>query len=707
MATAEPTNDDIPKDEAGECRFWKSEIERGRKYFNDWWDRSDEILDRFRDYRGNNAGVTARTSEGGEVKVKRFNILWSNVKTLFPTLYDGAPNPTVYRRYRDGDPIARVASEILQRSLLYLNDPPEETYDFDSAARAAVQDYLLPGRPITWLRYEREEEEITSSEEVPKTEDGEIQRGDDGEVITETVETKSVNVINENVKKEPVRHRDFMHMPADTWDEVLEKGWIARRMAMTKEELKDQFGPEKAANTQMTAREQNDQKTGNDMGEDAKAQEPRAEVWEIWNRPDKTVYWYSDGYNGLLDKQKDPLGLTNFYPVPRPIWSSKTANTTIPVPDAVEYWDQIEALDEITDRKWKLTTALVAKGLYKGKVGHKMQQLFDGSSRDILIPVEEDGTWVDGLKMTDLIAWVPIDIISQALAELAKQEIQVKNQIYEITGISDIMRGQVEPGEALGTHRIKGQWSSVRLQERQEEVSTYLRDIKRIEAEILSEHFSVETLMEMTNYRNSDSAQDPENVALFEQAVDLLRQDKMRNYRVDVDTVDTVFNDEAQNRTQLIELTTGLTNFLATAGELTQGPMGAPLVPVFSEISLQILRSFPGGLSRGLEEKMETAILEIEDRMQQAENAPPEPSVEEIYAQIEQLKVQADMIKANAEAQNKQTENVIELRQQDLDQLNKERDQALELREQNLKYAGGERDTLVKLLTAVRGAGNA
>lgn len=677
------TNQDLGKLKLEEvCRYWTGELERTKQYFKSYWETCDRIVERYRDERGRNEGTGHRTSEGGRIQTKRFNILWSNVQTLFPALFGGLPDPIVRRRYKDDDPLARLAIELSERILAYVEDPAKEECSLDAAARAVVLDYLLIGRGTPWVRYEKTVETEEQEIEIPGPEGVEIE-----------IETKE-RVIDEELFHDHVQYRDFMHMVAPTWDRVLKNGWVARCNYMTKTEVKDQFGEDAGKDIKLTATDTSG--TSGRMSRDdteKKGKKPGyAEVWEIWNKPDRKVYFWSPGYNKpLIDKEnpdgKDPLKLRDFYPTPRPLYATTTPDTLIPVPDYVQYHDQADNLDRITNKKWQLTTALRVAGLYAGKKGEKLQQLFDGTDRNVMIPVQD---WEDVREsggVAGLITWVPLDLIIQALQGLQAMEEDNKQQIYEITGIADIIRGQSQANETLGAQRIKGQWASVRLSDRQRQVSEFVRGILRIDAEIIAEHFQTKTIAEMTNFANSKWSE--KYGETFLAAIQLLRDDKMRNYRVDVETQDTVFADENQERQQNVEMIGSISAFMQTAGEI--GAAQPAAIPVLGEMLKIAMKSFSGSQARQLEMVVDEMIARIQDQAEQAEQQPPQPSPEEIEAQAKAQKDQADVANDQAKLQLEQQGQVLDFK-------SKLRDQALEKRKQDLQFLGAERDTLAKLL---------
>ena len=121
---------------------WVTEIRLAEKEYAKWTKAGKKIVKRYRDERKGQDDIEYR-------KPSRFNIFWSNVQTLQPALYSRTPKPEVGRRYKDKDPVARAASEILERCLEYSLD----VYDFDEVMQAVRDDNLIVGRGQAWIRY--------------------------------------------------------------------------------------------------------------------------------------------------------------------------------------------------------------------------------------------------------------------------------------------------------------------------------------------------------------------------------------------------------------------------------------------------------------------------------------------------------------------------------------------------------------------------
>jgi hypothetical protein len=96
-----------------------------------------------------------------------------------------------------------------------------------------------------------------------------------------------------------------------------------------------------------------------------------------------------------------------------------------------------------------------------------------------------------------LVYW-PVDVIANVVNALVLLRNEVINNVYQIIGISDIMRGSTEKEETLGAQQLKAQFGSVRIRDKQRELVRIARDTIAIMAEIMAEHFSKETLLAMS-----------------------------------------------------------------------------------------------------------------------------------------------------------------------------------------------------------------
>jgi hypothetical protein len=662
------SSNELSKEEIAAGRLatrWIEEIEAAEKDCAQWWRSGDIIIRRYKnEIRNGRGGANASTDP-----IRRFAILWSNVQTLAPAVYAKRPTPEVSRRFNDPDPVGKVAADVLERALTY----SLEAYDFDGRMQLCRQDYLLAGRGQLWARY------------VPTIKS--VQTGDvdkaEGEPADATEELEYEEVVCDHVA-----WKDFLTNPTREWAETR---WVGRRVFMTRAELKERFGPEIGRAVPLDG--------GEKMGEDGAERSERdvskkAQVYEIWDITTRKAYWVSKGYpTKVLDERPDPLKLRNFFPCPPPLNATVGPDSTIPVPDYVQYQDQAEELDDLTQRIGRLQRALRMVGVYAGEENVNLQNMFTPGNENALIPIDAYDLFKEKGGIKGLIEWVPIDMVIQCLKGCYEARSQVINDIYQITGISDIMRGENDPNATATAERMKGQWGSLRIRDRQKDIQRFARDAIEIKAEIIAEHFSVDTLRAMTNVKlmtNAEKQQaqmamqqqmvvwqgqaqamaaqgqqpppqpepDPEVMDLLQQpswedVKALLENDAMRSFRIDIETDSTIEPDETAQKKAFTEYVGAITQLMQVAGTIL--PTAPYVAPLFSEIFKQSARVFK--VSRTLEDTIDKVFETAGAQPPAQPEAPPQPPPPDPNVlQAEQIKGQTAMMEAQVEQQRTQTD---------------------------------------------------
>ena len=89
---------------------------------------------------------------------------------------------------------------------------------------------------------------------------------------------------------------------------------------------------------------------------------------------------------------------------------------------------------------------------------------------------------------------LPMEDILQTLLGLYQARDKVKQDLYEISGSADIMRGQSDPDETATAQNIKSQFGTMRLDDKQEQVKRFCRDLVKIGTQIIAKHFSIQTI---------------------------------------------------------------------------------------------------------------------------------------------------------------------------------------------------------------------
>lgn len=582
------------------------------KEFAKWEGRVEKILKRYRDDR------TTTTAQS------HYNILWANVQTLKAATFSRMPKPDVSRRHKDSDPVARVASMLLERALDF---EITNTEDFYHSLNSCVYDRFLGGRGTSWIRYEP----------VIETDDTFISEDElDSDSVSEYLDIEQTPV-------DYVHWRDFGHNSARTWDEV---SCVWRKVYMTRSMLKERFPEDKF------------DMLWKQIPLDASPDEPRTKmtegvtkrglIYEVWDKEEKCVYWISKSMGRILDKREDPLQLEEFFPCPEPMFSTLTNESLVPVPDFTLYQDQANELDTLSDRIKGLVDALKVRGFYDA-ANTDLSRLFTEGDNNTLIPVKNYSAFAEKGGMGGSVEFVDLAPIANALNMAYMAMGQVKQQIYDITGISDIVRGASNANETATAQQIKGQYATLRLKTYQDEVARFASQILKIKAQIICQHFQPETIMKI----GGAELLSPTDQRLVPQAIQLLQDSPMRTFRIEIATDSMLYADEAQEKLDRVEF------LQATSAFIEKAIQGAQAVPELTPLLMDLLKFGVQGfrVGRTLEGEFDTfADAEKEKQMQaQANPQPPQPSPEQIKAEAEAQKMQMDaqikQMEMQAEAQ--------------------------------------------------------
>lgn len=599
---------------------WLAALTLSKKEFHDWEQRGSRIVKRYRDDRD------------GIDDERRYNILWSNVRTLLPAVYAKKPKAEAERRYKDKDPVGRCASMILERSLQYEID---HYPDYDATMREVVLDRLLPGRGVAWVRYEQRGQPATGDDAThdPGSEDGQV--SDDSE--QESVESLQY----ECSPTDYVFWRDFRHSPARTWEEVT---WVARRVYMTRKEGVERFG-EDFQRVPLT-HEPVGLEAMKDEGMDTEGLK-KAVVWEIWDKSSEHALWLAEGFPTILDKKPDPLKLDRFFPCPKPLYATTTSDTLIPIPDYVEYQSQAKELDDLTQRIGKLTEACKVIGVYDASQTAIARMLSEGVDNQ-MIPVSNWAAFAEKSGLKGSVEFMDLTMVITALNELYLARENCKQVIYEVTGLSDIIRGASNAAETATAQQIKSQYASLRLKEMQKDVATFASDLLRKKAQLMCNFYRPESLIAMSGIEGTEDA------PFAQQAIELLKSGSLRDFRIEVASDSLVELDEAGEKEARMEFIGAASNMLKEAAMAPQ-----PMQKLAAEILMFGVRSFKAG--RPLEMAFEEAISAIESQ-------PPGPSPEEKAAQAqqqtEQMKLQAQQQAEQAKLQTQQAMEQMKLQSQ-------------------------------------------
>lgn len=555
-----------------------------------------EILDRIndslrveRDWRSKGQSVQQiykgkLSADGTALKSKvRFNILNSNVGILLPSLFSRPPKADVRPRASIPSPVENETCDILEKMCnVFLDD----TQTF-SQIKNAVKEVLLPGRGTVRVRWDP----IVEETEVP-------------DPMNPMAMMQQVDKLLDQMYIEHVYWENYTQEAVSSWTAC---GWVAFRHLFTEKQFDAYFANSKSYQMYLSTGKRDEifkwtdysaskirpdgdrTPSYGDSAGDLQDKIKKAIVWEFWDKSTREVIWICNDMNGhILRIDPDPLGLENFFPNPCPLLSVTTTDTLIPTPEYEIYQDLAKEIDELTDRIYNIAKRIKVRGAYNGAQENLAEIL-----------KAEDGMMhaVNGVDIDFDIA-KHIYVVSNAdnvaaLQALYQSRMEAKQAMYEVTGISDIVRGQSKASETLGAQKIKSQFATLRIQDRKEAIEYFCRDLIKIMCDVIATHFDPQSIFYFTGIQPT-----PE-------AMMMLQMDGLRNAKIDVETDSTVAPDEQAEIEAMAQLSTALGAALGQLMPLIQG--GILPLPIAVELIKMLIKPFKN--SRNISNMLDQVMM--------------------------------------------------------------------------------------------------
>lgn len=585
-----PTAEEL---KGGAVHYWIGKINKEEKAHEEWRNRAKEAY-----------GVFFNEARGMPEQV--FNLFYSTVQTLQARLYSKEPNPDVRRRYdasaenAQNDPQAQMlakaskdAAVLVERALNYTID----TSPFFTNTEQSVLDFLVAGMGVPYVKY--------------KVDVQRDQQGNPTEIMRQALEACHVPWSR------------FHWEPGKNWEDC---DWAAIDDYLTRDEIKRQFNQDP----------QSEGSTKADQAEKQGAAEKYSHLYRVstvWYRPTRTIYVIGWNFDEPLKEYRDELNLEGFYPFPRPMFANVKSNDLTPTPD---YWFNKQSyayINRLVTRIQMLTAQIKASGFYDAGLPElaNVSQVEDGT----LVPVTNLLQRMQGGSIADfskMIAILPINDKVAAVRELQGLLIAEKARLDEVNGIADIVRGSSNANETLGAQQIKSNWASLRLAKKQGEVSRCMRDVFRIMAEIISEHFEPQSLYLMTGIQPD------------EMVMNIIKSDMGRTLAIDVESDSTVAMEDEAEKAQRLEMLNYMAGFVKDVlPAVQQGMLPGDLA---KEMLLFALSSFKHGRS------LEDALQAAPGTMQQLGML-----TQQLQQQGQQIEQMGQALK-QAQAQNAQAEAI-------------------------------------------------
>ena len=606
-------------------QYWKKQIESAKNANDKYFNKAKECEKEY-------------TAEG-----KNYNIFYSNVQTLDSNLGINNPKPDIQRRFLkkiDADKLKSNTYAEVARILSGAVDYVVDVSNVNKIIKKDIHNDNVVGRGVAWIEY------------------------------NPTIEVDENGV-------EYIAHRD-VHLTSLKYDEYLcstaecesDIWWKARRHLLSRKDIYERFGYA-ADNRELQYKPSDDNDTVLNRGE----------VWEIWDRNDKKRIFIllTHKNHEILEETDDPYKLECFFPCDELCFIHEN-NSVIPVPEYMLYKKQADLLEETSKKIAQISDAIkyvVVSGSQDKSVSNQITAAQNGD----VLTIQSNGA-VNSIA--EMLTVVPVEAAVNMIDYLEDLKERTKNSIFEITGISDLMRGLSDPRETAKAQQIKGMFGSLRFQDKQNMVQEHRKRIYRIIAEIVAEHYDEATLAEMTctylptkeqklsldakiqglQAQGLEVSQDlldkyngMVNMPTWDDVINILRSDRLRNYTVDVETTATAFDDHEQQ-------TEAVDSIANTYVQVAQ--MADQLSPAFLKGFIPIMRmklancKLSSAISRQMEESLDEAYREVDAESKQ----PPQPTPE-------QQKLQADMqlqsAKLESEKQRALLNQQVEMKRLDIE----------------------------------------
>lgn len=592
--------------------MWSDELKASQSMLKQWHKEADKIVGKYTGHHSKD--IAAGGVNNNDFKL---NLFHSNVTTLESMLYGNTPKIDVSRRYADpNDDTARVAAEMLERMLNL--DVAANGEEIECVFKSVLQDRLVAGSGCARIRY-------------------------DVQTMGEGAEEE---MVSEDAPADYYFWGDVLWSWCRNWSEMR---WLAYRNYLTKDEVRERWGDDAADNIPLKKQKMAgaDEQESNPDLDDAWM---KAEIWEVWDRESRTVSFMAFGYDKILSSVEDPLGLSGFFPSPPFLIANPTTSLYIPTPDYTLAQDLYNEIDTLQTRIAIITEAVKVVGLYDSAQDASIGRMLKEGNENELIPVDNWALFAEKGGIDGVVGWFPIGEIVNVLDKLTQSRNDAIGLLQQVTGMSDVMQGGLNNQyEGVGQSEIKTKFGSTRIQRLQEQFAKFASDLMQLKAEIISLHFSPQTIAQRSAMSTSVDRE------MIPDAIKLIKNPKEAMLRVTIRPESIAMVDFAELKAERTEYINALSTFMQSAAPLIEADPAAK--PFLLQLLQWGLAGFKGASE--IEGVIDKAIEESQkaEKEKQAKGPEPDPAV-----QMEQAKQQGELKKIQTKAMADG-----QLRQQDLE----------------------------------------
>lgn len=375
-------------------------------------------------------------------------------------------------------------------------------------------------------------------------------------------------------------------------------------------------------------------------------------TFEYWDKFLKEVRWFAENSEDFFQPQdianipalkeidgkqvetvdnSDLYGLSNFFPCTDPLIINQSTKEFWPIPEFFQVQDILDDINSIVGRMILLTRAIRCRFLFDSSVTQLAQLAGEtGEAGGLGVPNLAETLMNGNGDLSRLVAYFPVKEMIEGLKNMYDAFSQRLDMFYQVTGISDLIRGQTNPDsdKTFGERQMEGKFALNRMEEPQRKVQEWIKDNYQLLMEMGLKMFSDKSIDEYITPQTLD----PEDRERYVAALELLKNNKRRRFRVDFETDSTIAINEQWKRQQAIETANVITKMQESVAKT------AETMPELAESQLKIMDHVIGELTDGklFRDEIQDSIREVIEKVK----APKEPefNADEASARLEEQK---------------------------------------------------------------------
>jgi hypothetical protein len=342
----------------------------------------------------------------------------------------------------------------------------------------------------------------------------------------------------------------------------------------------------------------------------------------------------------------DIYGLSGFFPMSRPLMVNNATDEFWPVPEYFQVQDILDDIHSIMSRMILLTKAIRVRFLFDSTVTELKSLIGEmGEGGGLGIPNLEAALSGQGGGLQNLVAYFPVEEMIQGLNNMYTAFEQRLTTFYQVTGISDLIRGATgDVQKTYGERQMEGKFALNRIEPMQRQMQEWIKDQYQLLMELALKMFSNQSLDEYITPQTLD----PEDKQRYEAALELLKSNKKRRFRVDFETDSTVSINEQWKKQQATELANTLTKAMESVAKV------AETQPELAGTELKVLKHLIGEFSDGklFIDEIQDSIEQVIQKVNQPKPEQPDPAMMKV--QLDQQRLQLEGQKLSADDQFRQ-----------------------------------------------------